>query len=209
MHPEARRASANSAASCASRCCAVGLPARLRLHAPTPATCASATPTTPAPRWARRRCARRRCSTSTVPATCRRAPRPPPPALVVPEMQIAHETTVAGYVNFMRDNIAQGVGRTGTAAPNRRDLQADFSGRTRAGRPAGRAGRALSIAKLMCGSMPAALKAEIQGAIDEDRHPGAERHRQSNQAAGRRRQAQPRQRGDLPGLISPEFQVQK
>ena len=36
------------------------LPARLRLHAPTPASTASATPTTRRPRWARRRCARRR-----------------------------------------------------------------------------------------------------------------------------------------------------
>ena len=72
---------------------AVGLPARLRLHAPTPATSVSATPTTPAPRSARRRCARRRCSTSTVPATCRPAPRPAASALAVPELQIAHETT--------------------------------------------------------------------------------------------------------------------
>jgi uncharacterized protein (DUF1800 family) len=46
--------------------------------------------------------------------------------LVVPEMQIVHETTAAGYVNYMRDNVSQGVG---SLAPrvNRRDLQPDFA----------------------------------------------------------------------------------
>ena len=30
--------------------------------------------------------------------------------LAVPEMQLAQETTAAGYVNYMRDNISSGVG---------------------------------------------------------------------------------------------------
>lgn len=51
--------------------------------------------------------------------------------LVAPELQIAHETTAAGYVNFMRDNVASGVGAfNGTVngvALNRRDLQADHT----------------------------------------------------------------------------------
>ncbi len=128
MHPEARRVSDHRRQAARAGAQAVGLPARLRLHAPTPATGASATPTTPAPRSASRRCARLRCSTSTGPATCRPAPRRRRAALAVPELQIAHETTAAGYVNFMRDNIAQGVGQLGTARSlSRRDLQADFS----------------------------------------------------------------------------------
>ena len=52
-------------------------------------------------------------------------------SLVVPELQIAHETTAAGYVNYMRDNVASGVGQNnGTLAGvvlNRRDLQGDYS----------------------------------------------------------------------------------
>lgn len=51
--------------------------------------------------------------------------------LAVPEMQITHETSVAGFVNYMRDNVASGVGQSnGTingVALNRRDLQADLS----------------------------------------------------------------------------------
>ena len=42
----ARRGQRHRAASCANRCCACGLPARLRATAATPATGASATPTT-------------------------------------------------------------------------------------------------------------------------------------------------------------------
>ena len=149
---------------------AVGLPARLRLHAPTPATTASATPTTPALRSARRRCARLRCSTSTVPATCRPAPRPPPPALAVPELQIAHETTRrrlrelhARQHRLGRRPVQRHGQRRGL---NRRDLQADFSAEIAlADQPAALVERI--NAKLMYGGMPAALKAEIQGAIEK------------------------------------------
>jgi uncharacterized protein (DUF1800 family) len=52
--------------------------------------------------------------------------------LVAPELQIAHETTAAGYVNYMRDNVASGVGASNTmtvngVVRNRRDLQADHT----------------------------------------------------------------------------------
>ena len=51
--------------------------------------------------------------------------------LVAPELQIASETTAAGYVNFMRDAVGSGVGATNTVvngvALNRRDIQPDFS----------------------------------------------------------------------------------
>ncbi|MEY2844423.1 MAG: hypothetical protein RI920_2460, partial [Pseudomonadota bacterium] len=46
--------------------------------------------------------------------------------LAEPELQLAHETSVAGYVNFMRDAASAGVGNWGTAK-NRRDLQANYS----------------------------------------------------------------------------------
>ncbi len=52
-------------------------------------------------------------------------------SLVTPEMQIAHETSAAGYVNTMRDNVGSGVGAGNTTVNgvvrNRRDLQADYS----------------------------------------------------------------------------------
>ncbi len=47
--------------------------------------------------------------------------------LVAPELQIASETTAAGYVNYMRDNVASGVGQFNGAPLNRRDLQGDFT----------------------------------------------------------------------------------
>ena len=51
-------------------------------------------------------------------------------SLVSPEMQVAHETSAAGYVNYMRDNVSSGVGASnGTVngvVRNRRDLQPDL-----------------------------------------------------------------------------------
>ncbi|MBC8071968.1 MAG: DUF1800 domain-containing protein, partial [Deltaproteobacteria bacterium] len=52
--------------------------------------------------------------------------------LVAPEMQLVNETSVSGWVNYMRDNLSSGVGQTnGTVngvVLNRRDLQRDWSG---------------------------------------------------------------------------------
>jgi uncharacterized protein (DUF1800 family) len=88
--------------------------------------------------------------------------------LVVPEMQIAHETTTAGYVNFMRDNIASGIGIwNGTVngvARNRRDLQPDFTAELAlADQPAALV--ELVNGKLARGLMSATLKAEIEQAV--------------------------------------------
>jgi uncharacterized protein (DUF1800 family) len=51
--------------------------------------------------------------------------------LVTPELQIASETSAAGFVNTLRDNIASGVGATngvvGGVTLNRRDIQPDFT----------------------------------------------------------------------------------
>ncbi len=48
--------------------------------------------------------------------------------LAAPELQIAHETSSAGYVNYMRDAVAQGVGASNTiGGVTRRDIQADLS----------------------------------------------------------------------------------
>ena len=51
--------------------------------------------------------------------------------LVAPELQITSETSVAGYINFMRDGIANGLGAVNTSVDgrvlNRPDVQPDFS----------------------------------------------------------------------------------
>jgi hypothetical protein len=48
--------------------------------------------------------------------------------LAAPELQIAYETSAAGYVNYMRDAVSAGVGSSNTLnGVTRRDIQADFS----------------------------------------------------------------------------------
>jgi uncharacterized protein (DUF1800 family) len=46
--------------------------------------------------------------------------------LVVPELQLVNETSVAGYVNFMRDSISEGVGFPAGEGLKRRDMQSDY-----------------------------------------------------------------------------------
>jgi uncharacterized protein (DUF1800 family) len=127
-------------------------------------------------------------------------------ALAVPEMQIAHETTAAGYVNFMRDNIAQGVGQWNSGT-NRRDLQYDFAAEiAMAEQPAALVERI--NAKLFYGVMPAELKTEIVGAIEKMAIPllktDASNQKQVNDAKRARVNA-----ATFLAVISPEYQVQK
>jgi len=131
--------------------------------------------------------------------------------LAVPELQIAHETTAAGYVNFMRDNLASGVGTyNGTVAGvvrNRRDLQPDWSAELAlADKPAELVERL--NAKLLYGQMPAALKAEIQATIEKIVIP-ALNSSSSNQAAIDNAKRTRVQAAIFLSLISPEFAVQK
>jgi len=88
--------------------------------------------------------------------------------LVAPEMQISHETSVAAWVNAMRDNVGSGVGQfNGTVAGvvlNRRDIQPDFTAELALAADAtALVERAAS--KLTYGSAGAALKAEIATAV--------------------------------------------
>jgi len=127
-------------------------------------------------------------------------------ALAAPEMQIAHETSAAGYVNFMRDNIAQGVGQWNSST-SRRDLQYDFAAELAlAEQPAALVEHINN--KLLLGAMPAELKAEIQGAIEKMAIPtlraDASNQRQVNDAKRARVNA-----AVFLAVISPEYQVQK
>jgi uncharacterized protein (DUF1800 family) len=46
--------------------------------------------------------------------------------MVAPELQILDETSAAGWINYMRDNLSRGVGANG-ATLNRRDLQRNWA----------------------------------------------------------------------------------
>lgn len=84
--------------------------------------------------------------------------------MVSPELQMTHEATAAGYVNYVRQGISFGFGPNGGAPLNRLDIQPDYRAEMAlADKPA------LLMeqidAKLMYGTMPAALKTEIANAI--------------------------------------------
>lgn len=85
--------------------------------------------------------------------------------LTVPEMQITHETTVAGYANYLRSGIQGGFGQNGVdwKAP-RRDVQLVIDGELAlADQPAALAERV--VTKLAGPSAPAALKADVAEAV--------------------------------------------
>jgi hypothetical protein len=126
-------------------------------------------------------------------------------------MQIVHETSASGYVNTMRDGIAQGIGQSnGTlngVVFNRRDLQPNLSAELAlADKPSELLDRIDQ--RLMYATMPPALKAEIQGAIEKIAIPalnsGATNQAQIDAAKRNRVNA-----ALLLTVVSPEFQIQK
>ena len=134
--------------------------------------------------------------------------------LVAPEMQITHETTAAGWVNFMRDNVASGVGQSnGTVngvVLNRRDIQPDFTAELAlAGDPVALVERVAT--RLLYGTQTAAgaaLKLEISTAVAALVIP-ALNGAGSNQAAIDTAKRTRVNAAVLLVLVSPEFQVQK
>lgn len=90
--------------------------------------------------------------------------------LVAPEMQLAQETTAAGYVNFMRDAVAFGVGQNNGVVNgvnlNRRDMQGNLSAELAlADKPADLVARVNTL--LLQGRMGNALRDEIVGAVSK------------------------------------------
>jgi uncharacterized protein (DUF1800 family) len=126
--------------------------------------------------------------------------------LAAPEMQIANETSMAGYVNYMRDNIAQGVGQWNSST-SRRDLQADFSAELALAEDLPALLDRID-AKLLLGAMPAELRAEIQAAVEKIAIPALNKQgsnqKQIDDARRKRVNA-----AIFLAVISPEFQVQK
>ena len=106
----------------------------------------------------------------------------------------------------MRDNVSQSVGQWNSRT-SRRDLQADFSAEVAlADQPPALIDRI--NARLMAGTMPEALKIEIQGAIEKMAIPvlnsTGSNQKQVNDAKRNRVNA-----AIFLALISPEYQVQK
>jgi len=132
--------------------------------------------------------------------------------LVAPEMALAQETTAAGYVNYMRDNVSQGVGASAAVMVNgvsvtRRDLQPNFSAELAlVGQPADLVEQIST--KLMAGSMPDALKTEIRTAVESITIP-ALNSTGSNQAAIDTARRNRVNAAVFLTVVSPEFQVQK
>lgn len=131
--------------------------------------------------------------------------------LAVPEMQLAQETTAAGYVNYMRDNINSGVGAyNGTingVVFNRRDLQPDFAAELLlADNSSGLVDRLND--RLMYGTMPAELKTEITGAVDKIVIPvlNAQKTNQAQIDAAKLNRVKA---AIFLTVVSPEFQVQR
>jgi uncharacterized protein (DUF1800 family) len=127
-------------------------------------------------------------------------------ALVVPEMQIVHETSAAGYVNVIRDAISSGVGATTSASgASRRDLQPDFAAELAlADQPGALVDRV--NAKLLYGAMPADLKAEIQGAIEKIVIPAPTASNAAQIATAKRNRVNA---AIFLAMVSPDFLVQK
>lgn len=129
--------------------------------------------------------------------------------LAVPEMQLSSETTAAGYVNYMRDNISSGVGATnGTVAGvvrNRRDIQPDFTAELAltADVPA-LVARVAS--RLTYGNLGTAAQADIVTAVSTIAVPALTATNQTTVDAAKRNRVNA---AILLVLASPEFQVQK
>ena len=129
--------------------------------------------------------------------------------LVAPELQIASETSAAGWVNYMRDNIASGVGATnGTVngvVRNRRDIQPDFAAELAlAGDPAALVDRV--TARLTYGAAGADLKTLITNAVTAISIPALTPTNQAQVDAARRNRVNA---AILLTVASPEFQVLK
>ena len=131
--------------------------------------------------------------------------------LVAPELQIAHETSVAAWINYMRDNIASGVGaNNGTVAGvtlNRRDIRPDFAAELALASDAPALVERVAE-KLTWNQAGAALKAEIATAVATIAIPVLNTGG-TNQAAIDTARRNRVNAAVLLVLATPEFQVQK
>ena len=128
--------------------------------------------------------------------------------LVAPEMQITHETTVAGYANYMRYGIQYGFGQYGEDwSAKRADVQIDFSAEIAlAGHPRKLVGQV--ALRLLGRDAPEALLDEIAPAVASIEIP-AKQPGGSNQEAIDAARKNRVLTAVLLTLVAPEFLVQK
>ena len=131
--------------------------------------------------------------------------------LAVPEMQLASETSAAGYVNYMFYNVVDGVGIFNTTVNgttvNRRDLQPDYSAELALADNSSALVDRLN-ARLMYGTMPAALKSLISNCVDTFAIPALKTDK-SNQADVDLAKKDRVRTAIFLTVVSPEFQVQR
>jgi uncharacterized protein (DUF1800 family) len=122
--------------------------------------------------------------------------------LATPELQLAHETSAAGYVNYMRDSVSQGVGASNTiAGVTRRDIQIDWVAELALATDAAALVDRVFGKLLPHAPPPAALRAEIVGAVGAIVVPTT-----GSTATALRNRVHA---AVLLTLVSPEFQVQR
>jgi len=128
--------------------------------------------------------------------------------LTVPEMQITHETTVAGYANYMRGGLQSGFGQRGVDwKATRPDVQLKLDAELAlAEKPAELVDRV--CARLLGGQANAALKADIQAAVESVTVP-ALRSDGSNQSSVDQARSNRVKLAIYLASVSPEFLVQK
>jgi uncharacterized protein (DUF1800 family) len=125
--------------------------------------------------------------------------------LVAPELQIASETSAAGYVNAMRDNISAGVG-VGNGAPfNRRDIQPNFAAELALASDAAALVERVT-SRLTYGGASTELKNAIAGAVNAITIPAANGSNQTQIDAARRNRVNV---ALLLTVASPEYVVLK
>jgi uncharacterized protein (DUF1800 family) len=122
--------------------------------------------------------------------------------LVAPELQIAHETSAAGTVNYLRDAVAQGVGASNTiSGVTRRDIQADFSTELALAPDAAALVDHVLTRLLPHTTVPSALRSEIVAAVASINIPTT-----GSTATALRNRVNA---AILLTAVSPEFQVQR
>ncbi len=124
--------------------------------------------------------------------------------LAVPEMQLLHETSAAGYVNYTRSAISSGLGSYNNSFA-RQDMQPNFTGELAlADQPAALVDR---VATRLTGAVaPAALRTEVVNAVTAITIPTPTASNATQVATARRNRVNA---AVLLMAASPEFQIQK
>lgn len=119
--------------------------------------------------------------------------------LVSPEMQITHETTVAGYINFMQSTVQSGIG---TSVNNVRDLRSLYSTEMALASNSDQLLDRVNLL-LMAGNMKASTRNSIKTAVD------AITISTTNATSAETARRQRAQLAVFLAMVAPEYLVQK